>query len=332
MRLMSLFCFVIAQPFSKAVWGLIVATVVFSGIIYWFLELIDKHSDAQDLERNLMDNIFLSGVNFTTHFLFQPRTNASRLFTWSLSFWGMLMGAAYTANLASFLVVDRSANGIQVTQLSEAVAKKHRLCVLRGGAVNDTIYRNFNTTKPNVVGYDTTEEQLQAVETGGCDLAITEVYSWEFWERQASVNGNCDLAWIGKAYKFVPAGFATISDSGTLCTSLITDVINFWMWNLKEEGFIDRAWQTHLDRLASISCEQEDGSGNLDSNDSNQLHMGNMGGIFIFHCMLSILACSMHWSTSMLDGTKSLDSPNLDQVIERMSEMFWQKLKSLVNH
>lgn len=80
--------------------------------------------------KSLSHNIFLSDVNMTTHFLFQPRTDPSRLFTWSLSFWAMLMGAAYTANLASFLVVERSSSVLHVTSLSEAIQSQLKLCVL----------------------------------------------------------------------------------------------------------------------------------------------------------------------------------------------------------
>lgn len=279
------------EPFSRDVWLLIIGTVLFSGIMYWALELIDKHSDAQDLEQNLSHNVFLSGVNFTTHFLFQPRTDASRLFTWSLSFWAMVMGAAYTANLASFLVAHSHESIIQVNKLSDAINSKLQLCVLTGGAVNDTIYRNFGMNSPNVVGFDSTEDQFQGLNAGKCDLAVTEVYSWEYWERQSNVNSNCNLEWIGKAYKFIPAGFATISDSGSKCTSLITDVINYWMWNLKEEGFIDQAWQNHLDRLATKTCAQEESTDSSQS--TTQMTMENMGGIFVFHGMLSVLSIIM---------------------------------------
>jgi hypothetical protein len=83
------------DPFSWQVWLLTIATIIFSGVIYYFLEVIDPHSDAQELEESCIENIFLSAINFTTHFMFQPRTNASRLFTFSLSFWGMLMGVRY---------------------------------------------------------------------------------------------------------------------------------------------------------------------------------------------------------------------------------------------
>jgi hypothetical protein len=55
---------------------------------------------------------------------------------------------------------------MQVTHFNEAIASNYRMGVLKGGAVNDTIYRNFNTSTPNGAGYDKTEKQLKALETG----------------------------------------------------------------------------------------------------------------------------------------------------------------------
>jgi hypothetical protein len=197
--------------------------------------------------------------------------------------------AAYTANLASFLVLDQSTQTTQVTKLSEAVDLNYRMCVLRGGAVNDTIHRNFGNKYLDVLGYDTTEEKFIALGRDECDIAVTEAYSWEYWEQQNSANSGCNLAAIGNVHKFIPAGFALRSDSGNLCTSLIADVINIWMHVLIEEGFIHSAWQDHLDRTSTQDCSSQEMGENMQVT-TNTLTLRNMGGIFIFHAFLSVLS------------------------------------------
>jgi hypothetical protein len=60
-------------------------------------------------------------VAFTRKFRYTHRTNAALLLACSVSFWGMLMGASYVANLASSLVASRQPN-IHITSLKHAVA------------------------------------------------------------------------------------------------------------------------------------------------------------------------------------------------------------------
>jgi hypothetical protein len=62
---------------------------------------------------------------------------------------------------------------------------------------------------------------------------------------------------------------------------------------MKEDGFIEEAWGDFLSRGATINCDDPTVEGeSTDDNDlgHEQLNIKNMGGIFFFHGLLSLLA------------------------------------------
>ena len=91
---------------------------------------------------------------------------------------------------------------------------------------------------------------------------------------------------MGRPYNYEPAGFATLADSGVLCTSLLRDVLNVHFRRMITDGFIEEAWQTQLEHAATINCELE---GSQASNEkSDRLSVKGMGGIFIVHGMVTL--------------------------------------------
>jgi hypothetical protein len=78
---------------------------------------------------------------------------------------------------------------------------------------------------------------------------------------------------LGQVLKLVSAGFTTISDLSTLCTSLIQDVFNLHMLEMKEDGFVDRAWHKHLEQNIDINYNA---SIDLNNDESTQLSPKDM--------------------------------------------------------
>jgi hypothetical protein len=63
------------------------------------------------------------------------------------------------------------------------------------------------------------------------------------------------------------------------------------MTQLRMEGFISEAWDEHLDQTSADECAAADISTEEES--SGQLTLKNMGGIFVFHTILSGAALIM---------------------------------------
>jgi hypothetical protein len=87
----------------------------------WYLTLLIAYKEEEKL--GSLKSTLMFTMAFTGKIRYQPQTNAARLFTVSVCFWALVMGASYTANLASALVV-RMQPKIQVTSLEQGKGSK----------------------------------------------------------------------------------------------------------------------------------------------------------------------------------------------------------------
>merc|ERR1712008_94051 len=101
-------------------------------------------------------------------------------------------------------------------------------------------------------------EVFKGVLQGECTVAVTAARTWDTTKRDASINGICSLEWVGTAYENRQSGFAANADSSVLCTSLITDVLDYHLFNMKAESFIEKAWNDHLAKTGTIDCKLQD--------------------------------------------------------------------------
>lgn len=96
-------------PFDTAVWILTVITILVSAFVYWILERLDADSDVtQQQQQNdseqeeehhrltMVETTWMFATAFAGQFEFDPQTPPARLFTFSIAFWALLMGAACT--------------------------------------------------------------------------------------------------------------------------------------------------------------------------------------------------------------------------------------------
>jgi hypothetical protein len=124
---------------------------------------------------------------------------------------------------------------------------------------------------------------------GSCDIAITTVSTWQGYQYDETINGDCNLEWIGRVFQPVQSGFALNVDSGILCTSFLRDVMNLHLEQMIGDGFVAAAWAEYGAQTATVFCDETEG----DVKPSKQMTMRNMGGIFLFHGILSFSALLM---------------------------------------
>lgn len=166
-------------------------------------------SDRGISKNRPMETIFLAAITFTTQFDFSPRTHPAWLFAFSLSFWAMLVTAAYTANLSSFLVVKNTPT-LQINSVTDAVRSGLPICVFKGTQADEALESAYSNA--NLIRKDSDDKIFEGVLQGDCTVAVTTVSSWGFWERDASINENCNLEWIRRTFRNVLVGFATKAD------------------------------------------------------------------------------------------------------------------------
>lgn len=280
------------SPFDATVWICIMFTILGSAVVLASLDRLDpthpKRSKQKKTKANRkLDKLFKSAITFTGHLQHHPGTDPTRIFTFSLALFSLLMMSAHTANLANFLVT-RNSKGIKIRSVGDAVKANMPICVYKATATEEILQRAFPSVKFR--GYETEHENFLALRRGECKFVATSVSSFDNFQDDRSVNPDCKLEWVGRIFHHMLGGFATKADSGIKCTNLVRDVINLHMIEMKADGFVDRAWRRHLDKVASVKCTEGAEVAADDPSSEVQLNMDHLGGLFLMHAMFTVVA------------------------------------------
>lgn len=83
------------NPFSLAVWGLILAVILFSALVFWQMDMV-----VHDTKRAFSAvDVFLPAMEFAQHQVgWERKSHAQRLFAFSLSFWALIIGTYSKTN------------------------------------------------------------------------------------------------------------------------------------------------------------------------------------------------------------------------------------------
>mmetsp|Transcript_38959 Transcript_38959/g.54863 ORF Transcript_38959/g.54863 Transcript_38959/m.54863 type:complete len:604 (+) Transcript_38959:240-2051(+) len=276
-------------PFEPMLWIVIGLSIIFSGLVYWLLERLNGDADERHIEDKPFASIFFAAVMFTGSFEFRPNTNAARIMTFSWSFWALIVTSAYIANLASVLVA-RSKVGFRLSGIAHAHSIHAKICV-QAFALQDE-YLKTNFPRLELIRYASEEEVFHGLNRGECMAAASQLSAFQVYAKTYRTNGSCNLRWDGRFVQVIPSGMATAVDTGTLCTSLITYVIDVHMARMKADGFIEEAWNDHLQKIGDHECLSNTlGAEGGDGSDwKSSLSINDLGGIFIIHVGLSAVA------------------------------------------
>lgn len=276
-----------AEPFARDLWLLIIAFIVVSGVVYWLMLRLDScatrsgtgsaEEDEEEERVTLVRATTDAAFNFTSH-THLPASNKThvQIFAFSLSFLALVIITSYTANLTSFLVVDKKPH--RYNSIEEAVRSGARICVWSGTASETRLKSMFPTAA--FVPRSHEKESLQSLHNDICDVAVVSISGWSTYQRQTDVNGQCDLEWVGRPVVRAPAGVVVQADSGVLCTSLLGDVLTVHLREMIAEGIVEEAWEAQIAFTADMNCDlmAADPNGKED-----RLSAGGLAGIFVLH-------------------------------------------------
>ena len=296
-------------PFSNQVWILLIVTLLVTGILCYVIEngfAIPKlkFNELSVFITDITDHIYMSMIVFTGHMNLKTKTKPGQLVSFSLSFFAMLMLSAYTANLASFLVRKNSGR-VDIGGVEDIVLQGKSMCII-DAAKKEAIEAEYKDSvrKPKFVIKLTETDVFKGLRDHDCDFAIASVSSWNEIKNKRGLTYACDMDRVGHTFKVFEAGFVTKSDSGVYCSSLVREVFHVHFLNMHAEGDVKRLWGQHNTKYEDkASCSKD-----VSEDDQTQvLNLNNMGGIFIFHCTLLMVA--IIWSI----GVKCHDR-NLRQI------------------
>uniref|UniRef100_A0A7S4AT62 Ionotropic glutamate receptor C-terminal domain-containing protein n=1 Tax=Pseudo-nitzschia australis TaxID=44445 RepID=A0A7S4AT62_9STRA len=243
------------KPFDWVVWGWVLGVVIFSAFAYQLIESIGgkgaRYRDEPITGRVwLMDNLYLSFINLTGNYSYEPTTLGGRVFGFFFAFWAMLITAAYTANLASLLVV-KAAPDLRVASIEDAISRRLRICVHSTSYSDNLLREKYPDITPLLVPVPIYEDMYTSVRKGEeidnntCDVMVAYKQDFEVSKMRQETNPKCSLEWEGRQVKILTDGFVTKLDPGVGCTDLVNEVIGFYMHKMKDDGELEELWLEH---------------------------------------------------------------------------------------
>jgi hypothetical protein len=286
------------DPFELTVWLCLLCCIIITGMVYYVLELWNINADELELECKPIASIFYAAITFTGHYELRPQTHPARLVGFSFTFWSLIVGAAYTANLASFLVSPRTPS-FKYNTIPKILKNKALVCVQKGGAIGKLLLQLYPDIK--LVPQFPDEEIFKGLrykhDQNGCDVVAHQFNTFEIYENLRETNEDCAMQSEKHIIEVIPAGLATAVDTGSqYCTSLISHVLDYHLASMLDDGFIERIWKSQLDRIASVSCSNMNTNGvnnPIPEDGTISLTIQDVGGIFIVHVVLSSLAIAI---------------------------------------
>jgi hypothetical protein len=290
------------SPFRMDVWGWILGIFLITGLTFWCIEnLLFDPDDEESLHGQPIACIYNAAMVFTGHFGIRCNNHASRILAFSWTFWTLIVVSGYTANLASYLVT-KEVKVFRVNSVQEALKKNASICVQAGAVVDSVLSARY--PQLNLIGKESEAEIFESLRLppnkGGCDAAAHQLNSVHVFLRDKAINHDCSIATEDKIAAKIPAGMATSVDTGRFrCTSLISAVLDYYLIQMTDDGFIEEAWYRHLNRIGTIQCDEdakkkaEASSISFAEDDEFSLSLWDVGGIFILHLMLSTVAVAL---------------------------------------
>ena len=309
------------KPFNGSVWAMIVGTAIVSGLIYGILETshdtLDEHFDhfigsnpdnsptaaTDDGDRSndktttishLTTSLYGIVLIYFQHVILYPKTIPGKIMVCSIGFWSLIMVATYTANLASFFVIQNTPD-VTINSIQDAIDHGMSMCLYEGISIQEWVNKYYPKgiyiPKPGPYGH------FDALFDGVCDLAVVSVNAIQRASVLKDVNRNCQLQQIGRVIQFQQGGFALKADSGTKCTSLIQDVFHVHLSDMRYDGTLLKLTKKYLSNMQEMTCNDGDstdgGGGSINDNRSLEeaiLSLKEMSGAFMNHAIALLMA------------------------------------------
>jgi len=242
-------------PFDDFVWVLIMVTIVFSAIFMIFIEYMERARDNRSWTTWIGDHIYQSNLTFSQNFTYEmPRSGAGRIFLSTFSFWSMLIGATYTANLASLLV--ENALSSEVNSIKAAMDAQIPICVHDGSAsltIVATMHPAFKTYD-KVVKTSTTTQMYDYLRSGKCDILVGTRQEFEILKVQEKY--GCNLVQAGPEIHSGSASFVIKFDP-LGCDSVLAYVLNIHLHAMIVDGTMSNYWDGYINGIDGTCVNKE---------------------------------------------------------------------------
>jgi len=197
----------------------------------------------------------------------------------SASFLVMLLVTAYTANLASEMIIDKVAKS-PISNIEEAITRDKKICVRKGSPFFRMLTRHYPDAQLFLVNNEA--DKFPAI-PHDCVAAVVGETWWKFEQRMAKYNPDCKLYAIGRNLMDMKGSFVAQATSAG-CKEVVIDVMTFTMHSMYLDGFLTEVEDLYIDEFQDVYCPARR---TVDS--SSRMRPRHMFGIFLVHGMVSLV-------------------------------------------
>lgn len=285
------------RPLTRGLWGAIILAFFFTAFAYYFLEgdhddfanQKSEHSTAVASWRDWCDHVghslWLTISAFTGGGGLCPKTGPGKAVTLTWTSTILLLISAYTANLATLLVVQGTETA-PITNVKDAIVRHVPVCVYKGGAFDGMIqerYPALEVVYPDVWGYDN-------VRKGVCGAIVKDKFDYEIDVGRKETNPDCALGTVGEEILSVTGSLISRADDSVKCSSLVVDIVSVGLHSMYNDGHLEAAKARLMAKKHDIHCGA---AATAENSGAAALDVTQFSGLFGVHGLVLALALLM---------------------------------------
>ena len=265
------------QPFSVRLWLVILAALVYAGLIICILE---RQKNGALKYRSILSSVTMSiwyafGTMAGFGVDFDVQTAAGRLLTAGLYILSIILVASYTANLASALTISKSQNIISgIDDIKSGKISYSRIGILVGTSIEDYYLRDISGGSRNYYPVKSSDDIYPLLLNNTIDVGISDAAGLEY----ATNNIYCNLTLVGS--DFDPSAYGIVMRKQWLYSQILD--VNILL--LREAGIFDglkRKW------LGGNTCPDSSG---ISTTTTSGFTIESLGGLFLTFFVISLFS------------------------------------------
>jgi hypothetical protein len=187
------------SPFTNSLWLCIFGVVFFNGFLHWVINPATYNGRPQTLVRS----VYLSLAEFVAVDNTNPRKSGSMFLNAGYSFFLLIVLAAYTANLASFLVSSNAQASTSIVSIDDANSQGATICAMKGNTALTVVQTTYPRVQVVAAATNQVPVLLEMVRNGTCDGAVVGANDWGFAVQSSLANADCGMVAVGSIFRII---------------------------------------------------------------------------------------------------------------------------------
>jgi hypothetical protein len=246
------------------------------------------HKDTAEGEgKDFIFNIYWSLNSYSAMESCEGRNYKGMLLSIGFAFLTLIVGASYTANLASSLISSSSVS-TTIQSIDDANSQGATLCLGKGASTVAIISQYY--PKIRQVYFPTPDHIAAAARGVECKGAVVNAQEWAVAQSRANTqNIGCSLIQAGSPIRYYSGGYPFFQDYTKRCSSFLHGLLSPTFLSLSQSATTQTTFQSSLDKYTDGACVYEPAKA-----PSLALDITDLTGVWVVYCAIVGLVLVIH--------------------------------------